>query len=225
MDPSGTRSRPPGGVIFDLDGTLADSLADIASAMNRTLQAHGFPRHPVSAYRIFVGEGVGKLVERALPPGTEAVREAVIAAYQADYAEHLLDETRLFPGIAKVLDGLQSARVPVAVLSNKPDVPTRRLVDALCRQWEFRAVLGERPGMPRKPDPTSALVLADALAAPPESVAFVGDTRVDMLTAWAASMRPVGVLWGLRPQEVLASGAEAAGTGEELARILGVDGV
>ncbi|HVP60901.1 MAG TPA: HAD family hydrolase [Myxococcaceae bacterium] len=225
MARSATRAARPGGVIFDLDGTLADSLSDIASAMNRTLEAHGFPAHPVSAYRTFVGEGVRKLAERALPPGTEAVREAFIDAYQADYAEHLLDQTRLFPGITEVLDGLQSAGVPVAVLSNKPDLPTRRLVDALCSRWEFRAIFGERPGVPRKPDPTSALALADALEAPPESVAFVGDTSVDILTARAASMRPVGVLWGFRPQEVLASGAEAAGTGEELARILGIDDV
>jgi phosphoglycolate phosphatase len=217
-------SRRPRGVIFDLDGTLADSLEDIASAMNRTLEAHGFPVHPVSAYRTFVGEGVRKLVERALPPGTEQVRDAFVAAYQADYAEHLLDATRLFPGIPEVLDGLQRAGVPVGVLSNKPDAPTRRLVDALCGRWQFGAVVGERPGIPRKPDPASALALADALGAPPESVAFVGDTSVDMLTARAASMRPVGVLWGFRPTEVLATGAEAAGTGEELARLLGVDG-
>lgn len=225
MAPAASSPRRPGGVIFDLDGTLADSLGDIASAMNRTLRAHGFPEHPVSSYRTFVGEGVRKLVERALPPATETLQEAFIAAYQDDYAEHLLDETRLFPGVAEVLDGLRTAGVPIAVLSNKPDVPTRRLVDALCSRWDFRAVFGERPGVPRKPDPASALVLADALAAPPESVAFVGDTGVDMFTARAASMRPVGVLWGFRPQEVLASGAEAAGTGDELARILGVNGL
>ena len=224
MPPDGPPARRPRAVIFDLDGTLADSLADIAAAMNRTLEAHGFPVHPVSAYRTFVGEGVRKLVERALPPGTEDLREAFIQAYEGDYAEHLLDATRLFPGVPEVLDALEETGVPVGVLSNKPDVPTRRLVDALCGRWAFRAVFGERPGVPRKPDPTSALALADALATPPESVAFVGDTSVDMLTARAASMRPVGVLWGFRPQEVLASGAEAASTGRELARLLGVDG-
>ena len=223
MAAAGSSASRPGGVIFDLDGTLADSLADIASAMNRTLRAHGFPVHPVSAYRTFVGEGVRKLVERALPPGTEELREAFVAAYQADYAENLLNETRLFPGIPEVLDRLESARIPVAVLSNKPEEPTRRLVDALCSRWEFRAVFGERPGVPRKPDPAAALALADALAAPPGSVAFVGDTSVDMLTARAASMRPVCVLWGFRPNEVLASGAVAAGTSDELASILGLD--
>ena len=223
MAQDGHPARRPRGVIFDLDGTLADSLEDIAAAMNRTLAAHGFPLHPASAYRTFVGEGVRKLVERALPPGTEQLRESFLGAYQADYAEHLLDATRLFPGIPEVLDGLRSAGVPVGVLSNKPDLPTRRMVDALCSRWKFGAVFGERPGVPRKPDPTLALVLADALGAPPETVAFVGDTSVDMLTARAASMRPVGVLWGFRPKEVLASGAEAAATGGELAQLLGVD--
>lgn len=224
MSADGQPARRPRGVIFDLDGTLADSLEDIAAAMNRTLQSHRLPVHPVSAYRTFVGDGVRKLVERALPPGTDGLREAFLQAYQADYAEHLLEATRLFPGIPEVLEGLQRAGVPVGVLSNKPDLPTRRMVDALCNRWEFRAVLGERPGVPRKPDPVSALALADALSVPPESMAFVGDTGVDMLTARSASMRPVGVLWGFRPHEVLASGAEAASTGRELARLLGVDG-
>jgi len=218
----GQPGRRPRGVIFDLDGTLADSLGDIASAMNRMLRAHGFPEHPVSAYRAFVGEGVRKLVERSLPPRTDGLRDDLLAAYEADYAQHMLDETRLFPGIPEVLDALAAAEVPVGVLSNKPDGPTRRLVDALCGRWKLRAGVGERPGVPRKPDPASALALADALAAPPQAVAFVGDTGVDMLTARAASMRPVGVLWGFRPNEVLASGAEAASTGAELARLLGV---
>jgi phosphoglycolate phosphatase len=222
MRENGKPGGRPRGVIFDLDGTLADSLGDIASAMNRTLRAHGFPEHPVSAYRTFVGEGVRKLVERSLPPRTDGLRDDFLTAYQADYAEHLLDETRLFPGIPEVLDALAVAEVPVGVLSNKPDGPTRRLVDALCARWKFIAVVGERPGVPRKPDPASALALADALAAPPEAVAFVGDTGVDMLTARAASMRPVGVLWGFRPKEVLASGADAASSGAELARLLGV---
>lgn len=215
-------TRRPRGVIFDLDGTLADSLEDIASAMNRTLAGHGFPVHPISAYRTFVGEGVRKLVERALPPGHEHLREPFLSAYQADYAEHLLDATRLFPGIPEVLDGLSAAGVPMGVLSNKTDRPTRRIVEALCGQWTFAAVVGERPGVPRKPDPSSALALADALGAPPEAVAFVGDTSVDMLTARAASMRPVGVLWGFRPKEVLGCGVEAAATGGELAQLLGV---
>ena len=153
--------------------------------MNRTLLAQGFPAHPVDAYRAFVGEGVRRLAERALPPGTEDRREAFLATYQADYAEHLLDATRLFPGIPALLDALATAGVPVAVLSNKPDVATRQLVHALCGRWVFRETMGERPGVPRKPDPAAALFLTDALGAPPEQVALVGDTRVDVLTARA----------------------------------------
>jgi phosphoglycolate phosphatase len=221
MSPPGTPRRPAA-VIFDLDGTLADSLGDIAAAMNRTLARHGFPIHPAEAYRNFVGEGVGKLVERALPPTPRALREEILRAYQTDYDEHLLDATRLFPQMVEVLDRLRAAQVSLGVLSNKSDGPTRRLVDALCPTWHFGAVVGELPGVPRKPDPASALALSDALGAPPERVVLVGDTLVDMLTACAAGMRPVGVLWGFRPQEVLASGAEAAATGAELAELLGV---
>jgi phosphoglycolate phosphatase len=221
MNPLAPRPRPAA-VIFDLDGTLADSLGDIAGAMNRTLARHGFPVHPPEAYRAFVGEGVRKLVERALPPEAEAQREEILRTYQADYDEHLLDVTRLFPQMVEVLDRLQSAGVSLGVLSNKTEGPTRRLVDAICPTWHFGAVFGERPGVPRKPDPASALELADALSVPPERVALVGDTSVDMLTARAAGMRPVGVLWGFRPQEILASGAEAARSGAELAELLGV---
>lgn len=215
------RARPAA-VIFDLDGTLADSLGDIAAAMNRTLERHGFPVHPPEAYMTFVGEGVRKLVERALPPDAAALREEILQVYQADYADHLLDATRLFPQLPEVLDRLQTARVALGVLSNKTDGPTRRLVDALCPKWHFGAVFGERPGVPRKPDPASALALADALGAPPERVTLVGDTLVDVLTARAAGMRPVGVLWGFRPQEIVASGAEAAESAAELAVLLGV---
>lgn len=170
----------------------------------------------------FVGEGVRKLVERALPPDAAALREEILQVYQADYADHLLDATRLFPQLPEVLDRLQTARVALGVLSNKTDGPTRRLVDALCPKWHFGAVFGERPGVPRKPDPASALALADALGAPPERVTLVGDTLVDVLTARAAGMRPVGVLWGFRPQEIVASGAEAAESAAELAVLLGV---
>jgi len=190
--------------------------------MNRTLRSHGFPEHPVEAYRSFVGEGLRRLVERALPPGTEDRLQAVLSTYQADYAEHMLDATVLFPGVSGVLDALARANVPMAVLSNKTDGATRRLVEALCGRWTFRETMGERAGVPRKPDPTAALFLADALGAPPERVVLVGDTQVDMLTARAAGMRPVGVLWGFRPKEVLASGAETAETADELAALLGV---
>lgn len=195
-------------MIFDLDGTLVDSLGDIAAAMNHTLAARGFPVHPVDAYRSFIGEGVRKLAERAMPPGSDQARESVVAAYEAEYARTLPGSSTLYSGIPALLDALREASVPMAVLSNKPDAPTRRIVEALLWAWPFRAVAGERPGVPRKPDPAGALSLARALDRPPAEVMFVGDTLIDVATARAAGMRPVGVLWGFRAQEVAATGVE-----------------
>jgi phosphoglycolate phosphatase len=194
------------GVIFDLDGTLLDSLGDIAAAMNRTLAARGFPTHPLGAYRSFIGEGVQKLAERALPLEHHAERSSVVAAYQTDYAQHLLASSVPYPGIPALLDALTERQVPMTVLSNKPDAPTRRLLEALFGRWPFRAVAGERPGMPRKPDPAVALKLAEVMGVPAADVSFVGDTLVDVTCARAAGMRPVGVLWGFRPAEVAAAG-------------------
>src|SRR5271154_4599383 len=109
---SGTNSDMRG-VIFDLDGTLVDSLSDIAAAMNRSLAARGFPTHPLDAYRSFIGEGVQKLTERALPPGAQGERAALLSAYQADYAEHLIESSVPYPGIPALLDALTARRVPM----------------------------------------------------------------------------------------------------------------
>ncbi|MGO9831745.1 MAG: HAD family hydrolase [Myxococcaceae bacterium] len=207
-------------VIFDLDGTLVDSLGDIAAAMNRSLAARGFPTHPLSAYRTFIGEGVRKLVERALPSGDAAERAAVLEAYQADYALHLLESSTPYPGIPELLDALTAQRLPMAVLSNKPDAPTRQLVEALLGRWPFRAVAGERPGVPRKPDPAAALELARAMDVAAAHVSFVGDTLVDMATARAAGMRPLGVLWGFRAEEVAAAGVPTVQHPSELLPLL-----
>ena len=193
-------------VIFDLDGTLVDSLGDIAAAMNRSLAARGFSTHSLDAYRNFIGEGVQKLVERALPPEAQQERAALLEAYQADYAQHLLHTSVPYPGIPELLDALTARGTPMAVLSNKPDGPTRQLVQALLGRWPFRAVAGERPGVPRKPNPAAALELARAMEVAAPEVTFVGDTLVDVATARAAGMRPLGVLWGFRAREVAAAG-------------------
>jgi phosphoglycolate phosphatase len=208
------------GVIFDLDGTLVDSLGDIAAAMNRALALRGFPTHPLDAYRAFVGDGVQKLAERALPPSAHSQRASLVAAYQADYAEHLVESTAPYPGIPALLDGLSAARVPMAVLSNKPHLATRQLVEALLGRWQFHSVAGERLGVPRKPDPTAALALAAELDVEPAEVAFVGDTLVDIGCAQAAGMRPLGVLWGFRASEVAASGVATVRSPKELLALL-----
>jgi phosphoglycolate phosphatase len=208
------------GVIFDLDGTLVDTLGDIAAAMNRTLATRGFPTHPLEAYRSFIGEGVHKLAERALPVEHQAERAAVLAAYQADYAQHLLASSTPYPGIPALLDALTAGGIPMTVLSNKPQAPTQTLVRALLGRWKFHAVAGERPGIPRKPDPAAALLLADAMGLSAADVSFVGDTLVDVSCARAAGMRPLGVLWGFRAAEVAASGVPTVERPEELLPLL-----
>ncbi|KFE62527.1 HAD family hydrolase [Hyalangium minutum] len=208
--------------IFDLDGTLVDSLADIATAMNHSLTQHGLPLHSVDEYRHFVGEGVMVLVRKALPPDREDLAASVLAAYRAYYEEHLFDQTHVFPGIPAVLAQLAAENVRLAVLSNKADVFTRRLVDGFFPGVPFTSIYGERAGVPRKPDPTAALGVAAELGVAPAGCAFVGDTAVDMNTARNAGMYAVGVTWGFRSAEELRShGARAlATTAEELLAVL-----
>lgn len=208
--------------LFDLDGTLLDSLHDIGAAMNHALAAQGLPPHPLADYRRFVGEGVRVLVSRAVPAGHDALHAPVLAAYKAFYAEHQLDHTRPYPGVAELLARLRREGVKLAVLSNKPDADTKRLVEALLPDVRFGAVYGERAGVPRKPDPTSALAVAAELGVAPGDCAFIGDTAVDMDTARAAGMYGVGVTWGFRDAEELqAHGARVlARTADELLQAL-----
>jgi len=208
--------------LFDLDGTLLDSLHDIGEAMNHALTLHGLPGHSLSDYRRFVGEGVRVLVARAVPTGSEDTRASVLAAYKAFYDEHLLEHTRPYPGVLGMLSQLAGEGVNLAVLSNKPDEATRRLVAALLPDVPFGAVYGERAGVPRKPDPTAALGIAAELGVEPGDCAFIGDTAVDMDTARAAGMYSVGVTWGFRGvEELQAHGARAlAHTADELLQAL-----
>lgn len=195
-------------VLFDLDGTLADSLGDLGGAMNEALAARGLPEHPKAAYRQFVGEGIEVLVRRASGLLDEAVIQALVVEYRARYAARIDAETRPYEGVAAMLDGLVAARVPMAVLSNKRDDFTVELVRRLFGRWPFVEVRGERVETPRKPDPTAALQIARALGVPAAECAFVGDTAIDIATAVAAGMIPIGVLWGFRGrEELVAAGA------------------
>ncbi|WP_163992083.1 HAD family hydrolase [Pyxidicoccus caerfyrddinensis] len=199
-------------VIFDLDGTLVDSLGDIADAMNHALTHHGLPPHPEAAYLRFVGEGVKELVRRAVPAGREDLHAPVLATWRVYYDAHLVDRTRPYPGIPAMLTALAQTGARLAVLSNKSDVFVKRLVAQLLPGVPFGAVYGERPGVPRKPDPSAALALAAELGVVPGACGFVGDTSVDMDTARAAGMYGVGVTWGFRSHELEAHGARAVST-------------
>jgi phosphoglycolate phosphatase len=195
-------------VVFDLDGTLVDSAGDIAAAMNSTLAARGMPEHDVATYRRLVGEGVEALARRAIPPERAAEVEAVVAQFRARYARGLLDSTRPYPGVPQMLASLLGHPVRLGVLSNKPDLSTQKIVGALF-PGTFHAVSGERPGVPRKPDPRGLFELAGALGGRPQTTALVGDSGIDMQTARAAGMAAVGVTWGFRDEaELRANGAD-----------------
>lgn len=199
-------------VLFDLDGTLLDSLADIADACNRTLAARGFPEHPRDAYRYFVGDGVRQLMVRALPPEARSapVVAECMAAYAADYARSWNATTHPYPGVVELLEALRARGLQLAVLSNKPHAFTVDCVAELLAGQRFELVLGASERFPHKPDPRSALHVARTLALPPESFLYLGDTATDMQTAVAAGMFPLGALWGFRnADELVSAGAQA----------------
>lgn len=195
-------------VIFDLDGTLADTLGDIAASANEALRRKGFPVHPVGAYRAFVGDGVIRLAERILPVEALGRVPELVEAFERLYREHYLDTTRLYDGIPALLDSLRARGLPMAVLSNKPDPFVRDTVHALIGAGVFAIVLGACDDVRPKPDPGGALRIAADLGAAPARALYLGDTPTDMRTAVAAGMEPVGVAWGFRPrEELLAAGA------------------
>ncbi len=198
-------------VIFDLDGTLLDSLADIAAAMNRVLAARDLPQHPQAAYRFMVGEGMATLVERALPPERRdpASRQAALDAMRADYGRNWHRRTRPYPKIPELLTALTTRDLILTILSNKPEEFTIQAARKLLPAHPFAIVRGARPDTPRKPDPAGALAIAEQLSLPPEAFLYVGDSGIDMRTAKGAGMFAVGILWGFRPSEELeADGAD-----------------
>ena len=199
-------------VLFDLDGTLLDTLEDLAIAANRVLAAQGLPEHPVEAYRYFVGEGVQTLVERILPATlcSPTVVAEMVAAFQKEYGKIWHDRSRPYPGIPQMLDSLAASGLRFSVLSNKPDAFTRLCVQQLLPRWTFDPLLGQRPGVPKKPDPAAALEIARLMGLAPTEILYVGDTAVDMQTANRAGMDAVGVLWGFRTaDELQAAGAQS----------------
>lgn len=192
-------------MIFDLDGTLVDTLADVAAAMNLALQERGLEPRALAIYRRFVGEGVERLVTLLLGEAADpALIVAVAEGYRRIYPARMLLQSQPYPGVRALLAALQARGVPLAVLSNKPHVDTRAMVEALFPGvFLEQRVIGQRADRPRKPDPTVALQLAAELNVAPESCLFVGDTPVDVRTAQAAGMWPIGVAWGFRPLDEL----------------------
>jgi len=198
---------PYSAVIFDLDGTLLDTLADIAESGNRVLGSHGLRTFEVDDYRQWVGQGLRRLLERVIPPGDEQepLIETCIREFREVYSREWNVRTRPYPGVLELLGLLTSRGVRMAVLSNKPHEFARRCVEHYFADTPFEAVLGEGNGIPPKPDPTGARRIIDRIGLAPEEFVYLGDTPTDMTTAVAAGVLPVGVTWGFRPREELQS--------------------
>ncbi|WP_407311102.1 HAD family hydrolase [Desulfosporosinus sp. SB140] len=192
-------------VIFDLDGTLVNSLEDIADSMNQVLFALGFESHSLQAYKYFIGNGIRNLVREALPEGSreETLISECFDLMMKEYRERCLDKTRPYQGIPELLDELIQRRIKLTVLSNKIDELTKKVVLTLLPSWSFEAVMGPSPNLPRKPNPAGALLISQKLGLLESDILYLGDSGVDMKTATAANMYAVGALWGYRTKEEL----------------------
>jgi len=190
-------------VVFDLDGTLVDSAADLAHAVNHALRGLGLPERPAAEITTFVGEGAVRLVERAVAPRLDLL-EPGLALWWEHYRAHLLDHTVLYPGMVALL---RDARLPLAVHTNKPGALARQILDGLGVRQRFVEVLGGDEA-PRKPDPAGTRALLARLGVAPEEALYVGDSVVDLELARAVPMPLVTVSWGLVPEARLrAAGA------------------
>lgn len=197
--------------IFDLDGTLLNTLEDLADAMNCILERNRLPQHDLSAYKYFVGDGIDILVRRALPfeVASDDEFQRFVREMKTEYARRWLHKTRPYPGILEMLAAFTAVGIEMAVLSNKPDDASKEIVRSLLPNIAFRIVLGATPERPKKPDPSVALEMASRLNIPPQDILFIGDSSIDMRTARAAGMFPLGVLWGFRgAEELIAAGAK-----------------
>lgn len=196
-------------VIFDLDGTLLYTLEDLADSLNDTLREEGLPTHAPDEYRLMVGNGLEMLVVRALPEGLRIAAHVrpILQKFVEKYGRNQVSKTRPYPGVEQALEDLSAAGLHLTVLSNKAHANTRAVVEHFF-PGRFEIILGMRPEVPPKPDPAGALEIAGELAINPNRFLYLGDSGVDMKTALAAGMYPVGVSWGYRSrEELLAAGA------------------
>ncbi len=207
-------------VLFDMDGTLLDTLEDLRDGVNLVLERRGYPQHTLEEIRDYVGNGAGVLIRRALPEGTaEAEISEVLAEYKEWYRVHYCTKTRPYPGVAELLDKLAAAGVKMAVVSNKPDAVTKELAKKF---FPGLPAFGQRDDVPRKPEPQMVWNALETLGVSREQACYVGDSEVDVATARNAGLPAVIVSWGFRTEEQLraAGAATIAATMEELWAVL-----
>jgi phosphoglycolate phosphatase len=199
-------------IIFDLDGTLLNTLDDLADSTNRVLNQYGYPTHPTEAYKYFVGDGIDKLAFRVLPPEKRDEKNvsSCVKALRDHYGRHWKDQTRLYDGIEDMLSELSRLGIKLAILSNKPHNLTEITVSHYFANWNFAEVAGAIDDIPKKPDPAGAIRIIDKMKIAAENFLYLGDTSTDMKTATGAGVFAIGALWGFRTEsELLKSGARA----------------
>ncbi|WP_428240462.1 HAD family hydrolase [Gynuella sp.] len=199
-------------VIFDLDGTLLNTLDDLADSMNQVLSRHKLPTHPSSAYRYFVGNGAFQLVTRAIPEPQrqDPFIQTCFSEFIAEYEQNWNHKTQPYEGIEQLLGQLQQRDIALTVLTNKPHDFALKCMREFFPDWAFSIILGQRTGVPVKPDPTAAWeILGHLNITHPEAI-FVGDSSVDMETGINSELKPIGVSWGFRSREELESAGAAA---------------
>ena len=211
-------------VIFDLDGTLLNTIADLGNAANHALEKAGLPTHPAQAYPRFVGNGVRKLIERVLPESQRSPRmvDKLLVDFKQYYEAHLTDCTEPYPGIPELLRDRSERGVKLAVASNKYQSATERLVNHFFPDIPWAAIEGQKEGIPVKPDPSIVFEILSKSPTPKSEVLYVGDSGVDMETARRACVESCGVTWGFRPlDELLSNHADhVAGTTTQLLRLI-----
>jgi phosphoglycolate phosphatase len=192
-------------VIFDLDGTLLNTLADLAESTNQALHQHGFSTHPVDNYAFFVGNGINKLFERALPEGAKTAENIlrIRQSFLSYYSQHNTNHSLPYPGIPELLEQLQERNILLAVASNKYQEATVKLTAHYFPQISFIKVLGQREGFAPKPDPAIVHDILLAAHVREEEVLYVGDSGIDMQTAHNSGVIACGVTWGFRPRSEL----------------------
>lgn len=188
-------------VIFDLDGTLLNTIDDLATSTNYVMEQMGYPRHGKWVYPRMVGNGVTKLLERALPDDARSEENIVkaLTLFRSYYNDHCCDSTKPYPGIAELIEELTARGINMAVTSNKYESAVAKIIAHYFPGVSFRAVLGSVEGMPRKPDPSIVFKALSMCPTPKARVLYVGDSGVDMETARRACVESVGVSWGFRP--------------------------
>lgn len=191
-------------VVFDLDGTLLDTIPDIAGALNRALAACGLPTHPVRRVETFVGGGIRDAVRKAVPADTpDETLERILEIYKEDYCNRCTEQTARYPGVPEMLERLLQHGFALGVLSNKTEATAQKIVRTYFPDVPFRCVLGRVDGRPLKPDPAAAVPVLEALGLPAGEVAYAGDSGTDILFARAVGMVPAAAPWGYRSRDEL----------------------